>query len=81
MILIISPLAITILKVVAVVVILLAMVVIILGIGHIFSGQFESDAAETRRLRDEVKSEEEVIGHGSVFHSLVNVPTPKKKGR
>ncbi len=51
---------------------LLAMVVILLGIGHLSSGQFDTDSSDIAKLRDDVDNREDVISKGSSFHEFLS---------
>ncbi len=66
-----SAFTISVLKVIAVVVVLLAMIILLRGIGHLFSGAFDTDIEDVKDLRNEVSNKEDVIGDGSVFRNLV----------
>lgn len=77
MLLAISAFTISVLKVIAVVVILLAMIILLLGIGHLFSGNFHTDVEDVKDLRAEISRKEDVIGEGSVFRNLVDGSRPR----
>lgn len=66
-----SAFTISTLKIIAVVVILLCMIILLLGIGHLFSGNFHTDDVEVRDLRHDIKHKDNVIGEGNVFRPLV----------
>lgn len=66
-----SAFTISILKVIAVVVILLCMIILLLGIGHLFTGNFHTDDEEVRDLRHDIRHKENVIGDGNAFRPLV----------
>lgn len=61
----------TLLKIVLVAVILAVMVLILLGIGHLFSGDFSATEDDTKSLRNDVDTRRDVITDESAFSSLV----------
>lgn len=61
----------TILKIIAVVVILVAMLVILLGIGHMTSGNFETNREDIDELRHDVESKRDVVSNKNIFHEFV----------
>lgn len=61
----------TILKIIAVVVILAAMFVILIGIGHLLSGKFDTNAAEIDELRKDVEQRSSVISDNNSFHDFL----------
>lgn len=61
----------TLLKIVLVTVILAVMVLILLGIGHLFSGDFSATEDDTKSLRKDVDTRRDVITDESAFSSLV----------
>ena len=69
-----------ILKFIAVVVILAAMLMILLGIGHLFSGNFHSDSEETEKLRQDVENNEDVVSPRSLFYEFLGGGNNKKDG-
>lgn len=73
---------ISVLKAVFIIVILAAMVILLLGINHIFSGNFNARTEDADRLRRDLEEKEDVITEDNVFESLVRVrettPTQKK---
>lgn len=72
---------ITIIKIIAVVVILAAMLVILMGIGHLYSGNFDTDKKEVDQLREDVKNKEDVVSKESAFHVLITNRAAGKRYR
>lgn len=62
---------ISILKFILVVVILAMMVLILLGINHLFAGNFTANRKDAEQLRREVENSEKVITRNNIFHTLV----------
>lgn len=62
---------ISILKFILVVVILAMMVLILLGINHLFAGNFTANRKDTEQLRRDVENSENVITRNNIFHTLV----------
>lgn len=62
---------ITIIKIIAVVVILAAMLVILMGIGHLYSGNFNTDMGEMDQFRKDVENKEDVVSSSSAFHQFL----------
>lgn len=62
---------ITIIKIIAVVVILAAMLVILMGIGHLYSGNFNTDMGEMDQFRKDVENKEDVVSRASAFHQFL----------
>ena len=67
----------SILKAVVIITILGVMVLLLLGISHLFSGQFNSTKEDADHLREEVKESSDVISDNSVFRDLVKKPVGK----
>lgn len=65
--------AIPILKALLVVVILAVMILVLLGINHLFSGNFSVDEAEVDDLRNDIRESKDVISDHGVFTELVKV--------
>lgn len=63
---------ISVVKAVLVIVIMVAMVLILLGINHLFSGNFATREQDAERMRHDVDHKEDVITDDSVFHNLVS---------
>lgn len=61
----------TVIQTIAVLVILAVMVMILLGIGHIFSGDFQTEEEDMDKLRHDVDRRHDVITNRSMFSSLV----------
>ena len=61
----------TVIQTIAVLVILAVMVMILLGIGHIFSGDFQTVEEDMDKLRHDVDRRQDVITNRSMFSSLV----------
>ncbi|MDE6006419.1 MAG: hypothetical protein K2G67_02565 [Muribaculaceae bacterium] len=71
--------AIPILKALLVVVILGVMILVLLGINHIFSGNFSVDSSDMDDLRQEVNESDEVISNNGAFTELVKVKVRDNK--
>lgn len=65
--------AIPVLKALLVIVILALMILVLLGINHIFSGNFTTDDSEVDDLRIDVMESDDVITDHNVFTELVKV--------
>ncbi len=68
-----TVLTLSILKIIAVVMILAAMIVILLGISHLFSGNFTSDSEDSVKLKEEIKNEDTVISERNIFHEFLSI--------
>lgn len=68
-----------ILKALLVVVIMGVMILVLLGINHIFSGNFNVNEAEVDNLREDLKKSEDVISDHGVFTELVKVSDRRSK--
>lgn len=62
-----------ILKALLVVVILGVMILVLLGINHLFSGNFTVDEADVDNLRNDVMESDDVITDHNVFTDLVKI--------
>lgn len=51
---------------------LVAMVVLLLGISHLFSGEFQTNEKDNARLRHDVRDRDEVITRENVFHTFLS---------
>lgn len=69
-----------ILKFIAVVVILAAMLMILLGIGHLFSGNFHSDSEDAEKLRQDVENNTDVVSPRSLFYEFLKGENNKNAG-
>lgn len=69
------------LKIILVVVVLLAMVLLLLGIGHLFSGNFNTNHQEIEGLRRDIKDRDEVITRNNSFHDFLNPTRQGEKNR
>lgn len=58
-------------KIILVVVLLVAMVMVLLGIGHLFSGNFNTVQNDIDELRREVRERDEVISAKNSFHAFL----------
>lgn len=65
--------AIPILKALLVIVILGVMILVLLGINHLFSGNFTVDEADVDDLRNDVMESDNVITDHNVFTELVKI--------
>ncbi len=74
-----TALTITILKILAVILILAAMIVILLGINHLFSGNFNSTPEDSKKLKEEIRHEDTVISDRNVFHNFIAAMDGKKE--
>lgn len=48
------------------------MIILLLGLNNVFTGKFDADDSEAKRLRKDVERNKEVISRDSVFNPLVN---------
>lgn len=58
---------------------LVAMVALLLGISHLFSGEFQTDEKDNARLRRDVRDRDDVITRENVFHTFLNPEYERKK--
>lgn len=58
---------ITVLKLICVAMILVGMVAILLGINHLFSADFRSEEADTKKFRKKVNESDEVMSPSNLF--------------
>lgn len=63
---------IAILKFILVLIILVAMIIILLGINHLFSGNFSSSEKETSDFRREVREGDDVMSSHNLFHQFLD---------
>lgn len=68
-------------KIILVVVLLVAMVMVLLGIGHLFSGNFNTGQNEIDELRREVLERDEVISPKNSFHDFVGTRARHQRAR
>lgn len=54
-----------------VILLLVVMVMLLLGVSHLFSGNFNTKHEDLTQLRQDVEDKDEVISDQSVFHGLV----------
>ncbi|MBD5195004.1 MAG: hypothetical protein HDS12_04800 [Bacteroides sp.] len=68
--------AIPVLKALLVIVILALMILVLLGINHIFSGNFTTDDSDIDDLRNDIIESDDVISEQNAFTELVKVKVP-----
>ena len=66
-------------KAVLIIVILGVMVLILLGINHLFAGNFDADEDDAAELRKDLDERKDVISDQSVFHDLVKDSSKSKR--
>lgn len=69
---------ISIIKAILIIVILAVMVMVLLGINHLFAGNFRADRDDAEQLREDVETKNDVITDNNVFHELVNASEDKR---
>ena len=62
---------ISVIKAILIIFILAVMVVLLLGINHLFAGNFRADRDDADKLREDVETKDDVITDNNVFHELV----------
>lgn len=67
-----------ILKTILVILTMVGMVVILIGIGHLFSGTFETDSADINKLKNDVRNREEIISSASSFSKFLSSESQRK---
>lgn len=68
-----------ILKILIVVLALAAMFMLLVGIGHLFSGNFRSSRSEMERFREHVRSHEDVLDHSNSFSGFIATPHKQRR--
>ncbi len=58
---------------------LVAMVALLLGISHLFSGEFQTSERDNARLRRDVRDRDEVITRENVFHRFLSSEYERQK--
>lgn len=69
-----------ILKALLVIVILGVMILVLLGINHIFSGNFHVEESDIDDLRADLRETDDVISDHGAFTELVKVKVPERRG-
>lgn len=70
---------ISILKAVLVLVTLAVMILVLIGINHLFSGNFDLSQSDIDDMRHDLNDKEDVITENSVFNELVKVTVKDRK--